>query len=257
MIVRYLLAALVAGLFSGVFMTLAQEVGTVPIILKAETYEGGAAPMVHPSEDGATEQNSSQSLGPAIVKFAMSLNPVSPAYADNGADDGDGGIMFGMSRFSGTLLANLVASAGFALVLAGFSLVSGRPVTVANGVLWGIAGWLAIHMLPSLGLPPGPPGFPNADVVSRKIWWTATVFLSVGGIYLLALVRGLVAKIGGLLLLIAPHVYGAPKPDDIISSLPAYLGAEFAVAALGTTLFFWMVLGLALGFTNEKIARSA
>jgi len=41
--------------------------------------------------------------------------------------------MFGMSRFSGTLLANLVTGAGFGLLLAGFSLVSGHPITVANG----------------------------------------------------------------------------------------------------------------------------
>ena len=46
MIVRYLLAALVAGLFSGVLMTAAQEARVVPLILHAEEFEGGdeAAP---------------------------------------------------------------------------------------------------------------------------------------------------------------------------------------------------------------------
>ncbi|WP_312419399.1 CbtA family protein, partial [Shinella sp.] len=77
------------------------------------------------------------------------------------------------------------------------------------------------------------------------------------GLYLLFLKPGIVAKIAGLVLIAAPQVYGAPQPSDISSAVPAVLGAEFAVAALATTLFFWIVLGLSLGFANEKIAKAA
>lgn len=261
MIVRYLLAALVAGLFSGVLMTAAQEARVVPLILHAEQFEGGeAAPAgegnTPATTDGAATMQEHSSLGAVILDVASALSPVSVAYAHDGGGEDEGGIMFGMSRFSGTLFANLVTGAGFALLLAGFSLVSGNPITVANGALWGAAGWLAVHMLPSIGLPPELPGFPAADLAQRKIWWIATVALSVAGLYLLFLKPGIVAKIVGIVLLAAPQVYGAPQPSDISSNVPAVLGAEFAVAALATTLFFWIVLGLSLGFANEKIAKA-
>lgn len=165
--------------------------------------------------------------------------------------------MFGMSRFSGTLLANLVTSAGFALLLAGVSLVSGHPITVANGVFWGAAGWLAVHMLPSIGLPPELPGVPAAEIVARKTWWMIAVALSAGGLYLLFLKQGIAARIVGAVLIAAPQAYGAPQPADMTTNVPAGLGAEFAVAALATTLFFWIVLGLSLGFANERITKAA
>ncbi|MBN9057239.1 MAG: CbtA family protein [Rhizobiales bacterium] len=260
MIVRYLLAALVAGLFSGALMTAAQEARVVPLILHAEEFEGEAAAPAGegttPSADGAVQTQEHSSLGAAILDVAAYLSPVSVAQAHDSEGHEDGGIMFGMSRFSGTLLANLVTGTGFALLLAGFSLVSGHPITVANGALWGAAGWLAVHMLPAIGLPPELPGFPAADLGDRQVWWIATVVLSAAGLYLLFLKDGIVAKVAGIVLVAAPQVYGAPQPGDISSNVPAVLGAEFAVAALATTLFFWIVLGLSLGFANEKIARA-
>ena len=256
MIVRYLLAALVAGLFSGVLMTAAQEARVVPLILHAEEFEGGEEEA--PAATGGAAQTQEQSfIGAAMLDVASYLSPVSVAHAHEGEEHEEGGIMFGMSRFSGTLLANLVTGAGFALLLAGFSLVSGHPITVANGALWGAAGWLAVHMLPAVGLPPELPGFPAADLGDRQVWWVATIVLSAAGLYLLFLRPGIVAKVIGVALIAAPQVYGAPQPADISSNVPAVLGAEFAVAALATTLFFWIVLGLSLGFANEKIARAA
>ena len=263
MIVKYLLAALVAGLFSGALMTAAQEARVIPLILHAEEYEGGeaapapAATGAQPAEaqPEATNEHSALGVGAALSEIAGYLSPVSVAYAHDGAHD-DGGIMFGMSRFSGTLFANLVAGAGFALLLAGVSLVTGNLITVANGALWGAAGWLAVHLLPAIGLPPELPGFPAAELADRQVWWLATVALSAGGLYLLILKDGPAAKVAGIALIAAPQVYGAPQPADIASNVPAVLGAEFAVAALATTLFFWIVLGLSLGFANEKIAKA-
>lgn len=263
MIVKYLLAALVAGLFSGALMTAAQEARVIPLILHAEEYEGGGtepAPAGTGTETQpqATQEHSALGVGAVLSEIAGYLSPVSVAYAHGGeAHEDEGGIMFGMSRFSGTLLANLVAGAGFALLLAGVSLVTGNPITVANGALWGAAGWLAVHLLPAIGLPPELPGFPAADLAERQVWWLSTVALSAGGLYLLILKDGLGAKVAGIALIAAPHVYGAPQPTDLASNVPAVLGAEFAVAALATTLFFWIVLGLSLGFANEKIVKAA
>lgn len=261
MIVRYLLAALVAGLFSGALMTVAQEARVIPLILHAEEYEGGEAEPAAPAatdtevEPGAAHEHSSLRIGAALSEVTAYLSPISVAHAHEGEHE-DGGIMFGMSRFSGTLMANLVTGAGFALLLAGVSLVTGNAITVANGALWGAAGWLAVHLLPAIGLPPELPGFPAAELGDRQAWWGATVVLSAVGLYLLILKDGIAAKVAGIALVAAPQVYGAPQPADIASNVPAVLGAEFAVAALATTLFFWIVLGLSLGYANEKIARA-
>lgn len=263
MIVKYLLAALVAGLFTGAVTTAAQEYRVVPLILHAEEFEGGDQPAADPAtQTPATETHDHSSLGtgvkafPGLSAIASLFNPVTPAYAHETGEE-EGGIMFGMSRFSGTLIANLVTGTGFALLLAGVSLVSGHAVTVANGAIWGAAGWLAVHMLPAVGLPPELPGFPAAELGDRQVWWIASVLLSALGLYLVILRPETLAKVAGLVLIAAPLAWGAPQPADITSAVPAVLAAEFAVAALATALFSWIVLGLVLGFLNEKFTRSA
>ncbi|MFP5078125.1 CbtA family protein [Rhizobium sp. YIM 134829] len=247
MILRTLLVALVAGLIAGVFMTGAQHLRVVPLILEAEVYEQGAA---HADHAGL------RSSGPGL--FAQ-LSPVSPAYAHDaeGAHGEEGGLLFGLNRFSGTLLANLVAGAGFSLLLMGIALVTGEGVTARNGLIWGAFGWLAVHLLPSLGLPPELPGFPAAELSDRQLWWIATVLFSAAGLGLLALRRETAARIGGLVLIALPHLWGAPQPTDLASPVPAVLGAEFAVAALATTLAFWLVLGLVHGLLNDRAARAS
>jgi cobalt transporter subunit CbtA len=262
MIVKTLLAAIVAGLIAGVFMTAAQELRVTPLILHAEEFEGQApaAPGEPSGEQPAATDHQHSSLN-EISTFGTVLallSPVTPAYAhEHEGEHEEGGIMFGMSRFSGTLLANLVTGAGFSLLLAGISLVIGYPITLGNGALWGAFGWLAVHLLPAIGLPPELPGFPAADLGDRQFWWGATVLFSAGGLYLLALRREISAKVAGLVLLAAPHAYGAPAPLDISSNVPAVLGAEFAVAALATTLAFWIVLGVASGFINDRFLKAA
>ncbi|WP_331371723.1 CbtA family protein [Sinorhizobium chiapasense] len=255
MIVKTLLAAIVAGLIAGVFMTAAQEMRVVPLILHAEEYEIQAPATQEPAAAGHDQHSSLNGTSPAGALLSA-LSPVTPAYAhEHEGEHEEGGIMFGLSRFSGTLLANLVTGAGFSLLLAGVSLVIGYPITLANGALWGACGWLAVHLLPAIGLPPELPGFPAAELGERQVWWAATVLLSAAGLYLLALRRELVAKIVGLALIAAPQIYGAPQPLDISSNVPAVLGAEFAVAALATTLAFWLVLGVVSGFINDRFVK--
>jgi cobalt transporter subunit CbtA len=137
--------------------------------------------------------------------------------------------------------------------MAGVSMASGVNVTFSTGLVWGVLGWLSVQFLPSLGLPPELPGFPTADLSVRKIWWVATVGLSIFGFWLLLLTRSKATKGVGLAALMAPHVYGAPQPVNIASEVPAYLASQYAVATMATTLFFWLALGLALGFIMDRM----
>ncbi len=244
MIIRLLLAAIVAGLVSGVLMTGAQELKVTPLILHAEQYETGRA--VGHSADVSS---------PALILLGELFNPIDHAFAHADGEE-DSAILLGLDRLGGTLMANLVTGAGFSLILLAASLMAGNRITLRTGVLWGAAGWLVFQFLPAIGLPPELPGFPAADLGERQIWWMATVVLSAIALYFLVLRNEPWAKALGVVVMAAPHLYGAPRPIDISSDVPALLGAEFAVAALATTAFFWVVLGLLLGGAVDRFGRA-
>lgn len=171
MIIRLLLAAIVAGLVSGILMTGAQELKVTPLILHAEQYETGSA-----------VEHSADVNSPALMLLGELFNPINQAFAHADGEEASG-ILFGLDRFGGTLMANLVTGAGFSLILLAASLMAGVQITLRTGVLWGAAGWLAFQFLPAIGLPPELPGFPAADLAERQTWWMATVVLSVIALY--------------------------------------------------------------------------
>lgn len=236
MLIRYLLATLVAGLLAGLLVTPAMYLKTVPLIIQAETYEDAGGGHSH----GEAE---------AVAPHDHAADAVSEGEEEAGAE-----LPFG--RFGNTLLANLVAGAGFALLLGGVALLLGRRITPQNGILWGMAGFFAVAFLPALGLSPELPAMPAADLAQRQLWWLFTVVLSGVGIYLLVLRGEIVSRVFGLVLLIAPHLYGAPHPEDIASPIPALLASQYAVASLATNLFMWAVIGLALGWFIQNYAKS-
>jgi cobalt transporter subunit CbtA len=235
MTVKFLLAALVAGIVAGIAMTAAQTVKVVPLILHAEKYE--KAPDHH---HGAAIEHDAGQDGSHM------------AAVDAGTSEGDGGRLFGIGRFGGTLMANLVTGAGFALLLGAIVLISGREITIANAFGWGLCGWFAVQFLPAMGLAPELPGMPAADLAMRQTWWVSAVLASAAGLWAVVFLKKVALRVGGLLLLAIPHLVGAPQPDDIASDVPAHLASEYTVAALATTLFFWLVLAYLLAWSNER-----
>lgn len=248
MIVRYLLAALVAGLIAGALQTVVQHAKVVPLILEAEKYEGGAP--VH-------EHTSGLQLSIVTSAQAQQSTTETTQAAPAAAAEEEGGMLFGVGRTTGTLMANLVAGAGFSLLLMAAVVVTGRSLTLANGALWGAAAWLTFHLLPSVGLPPELPGFPAAELFDRQVWWIGTVIATAVSLYLIVLRKEPVAKAAGVVLMLVPHVIGAPQPADITSNVPAILTAEFAVATLSAGLLFWIVLGLSMGAINDRLVKTA
>ncbi|MEJ5019718.1 CbtA family protein [Ochrobactrum vermis] len=233
MLIRYLLATLAAGLLAGLLVTPAMYLKTVPLILQAETYEEAGGGHSHGEAEAAPHDHGA-------------------AAAD--AEEEGAELPFG--RLGNTILANLVAGAGFALLLGGVALLLGRRITVQNGAYWGVAGFFAVAFLPALGLSPELPAMPAADLAERQLWWIATVVLSGLGLYLIVLRQEIWAKILGLVLIMAPHLYGAPHPEDISSPIPSLLASQYAVASLATNLFMWAVIGLALGWFIQHYASS-
>ena len=61
--------------------------------------------------------------------------------------------------------------------------------------------------------------------------------------------------IGGALLIVAPHLVGAPEPEIFTGPAPTEIGALFAGRALGIGLASWALLGYfsALFLAQETI----
>lgn len=219
MMIRVLLAAIFAGLLAGAFATVAQSARVIPLILEAETYENAGAPD-HSHEQGTAAHDHGEE-----------------AWAPED----------GLERTFFTLLSNLVVGASFALLLTAAIMLLNQPISTRSGLLWGAGGFAAFVLAPNFGLPPELPGMPAGDLLERQIWWAATVAMTAGGLLMLALKRHLLWMLAGVALIVLPHIYGAPEALAHESDVPANLAAEFVIATVVTSAFFWLVLGGLLG----------
>lgn len=225
---RIATSALFAGFAAGLIAALLQLYFVQPVLLHAELYEGGE-----------------------LIHFGASSTV--PAHQDVGGID--------LQRDGLSVLFTALVYTGYAfLLVAAMALASERgvAVTARTGLLWGVAGWVAVHFAPAISLPPELPGVAAADVSERQIWWFATVACSGLAMALIAFGRTPVAWGAAVVLLLAPHVVGAPQPDVFSGPVPPELGGEFAGRALGVGLAAWALLGLFAGyFWSRETAASA
>jgi cobalt transporter subunit CbtA len=233
--------AALAGLLAGIVMTAMQTYATVPLILKAETFEGAAGGHDHGAADTEAAAPHSHDAG-------------TPAHEH---DEDAWAPADGFERFAYTALANIVTAIGFALVLAAVSEFFGGIAGWRQGVFWGFAGFAVFTLAPGLGLPPELPAMPAADLRDRQVWWTATVIATAAGLGLIAFRSGMIWSMVGVALIVAPHIVGAPQPVSHDSPVPADLHHQFVVAATVTNLIFWVVLGGLAGAIRSKVVRPA
>jgi cobalt transporter subunit CbtA len=213
------LVAAIAGAVAGLAMTVAQQVTTVPLILKAEVYEEhGAAPAAH--DHGDTAQASAQQ------------------HEDEGWAP-----VNGFERTGFSALANIVTGVGFALLLVAASELAGGIRDWRQGVFWGLAGFAVFTLAPSLGLPPELPAMPAAELGARQLWWVATAASTAMALGLLVYGRSPWAVLAAIALLVAPYLIGAPQPTNYETPIPEGLHQSFVVAVMLTTLLFWLLLG--------------
>lgn len=249
MIARYLLAALAAGLLAGLLITPVQYARVLPLILHAEEFEAAGADAHRHGHGASSAATPAAGFGEGRLVLAhLSGKGAEPQAGEPEAR------LFG-TRLAGMILANLVAGAGFALILAAVSLMLGVPVTRANGALWGLAGFAVFGLAPSVGLAPELPAMPAADLALRQTWWIAAAAFTALGAYALILRREPWTKALGVAAIALPQVWGAPEAADLASPIPPTLAAEFAVASLATGVVFWLLLGLAAGEAFDRLGR--
>src|SRR3954453_20591775 len=209
MIQRVLKAGFLAGLVVGLAVAVLQQFTTSQLILKGEVYEKAA----HDHHAGLKS--------PALPIVLVHDHGTSAAAA--GPDEEDEGWQpaNGWQRVTATSVATIATSIGYALILIAAMLAAGVPIVPRTALLWGIAAFAATSLAPALGLAPELPGSAAAPLVARQVWWVATALCTAGGMFLLARIEYTTAKIVGLLLIVLPHLVGAPKPAAFKSTAPA------------------------------------
>lgn len=236
MLHRLFFTALLAGLVAGIVLASVQALRAIPLIHEAEVYETAAA---HPSR-----RPSGPPQDEVIGKQAA------PTETHKGPAEA------GVERYAFTLLADLLAAIGFALLLvAGYAFfgVTAWP----KGLLWGLGGFLAFALAPSLGLPPELPGTEAAALPLRQLWWIMTASGTAAGLLLIAFARHWLWKALGAALLALPHLIGAPQPEHAAMVAPAALAESFVTASLAANLVFWLVLGPLAAWLFEKLVQPA
>ena len=111
-------------------------------------------------------------------------------------------------------------------------------------MLWGLAGYATFCLAPTLGLPPELPGTAAADLLQRQIWWVSTAASTAVAIALVVFGRHWALKVLGVVILVMPHVMGAPQPLVHASLAPQALETQFKVASQLTNAAFWLALGV-------------
>jgi len=206
---------LLAGTAAGLLLFILQRFTTFPLIEKAETYESAAADTMHREDEGWK-----------------------PAE--------------GIERTLFTVLTTVLAAIGCAALLFGIIALKPVPLDWKRGALWGIAAFVCIDLAPAFGLPPKPPGAPVADIYARQLWWVAAVISMAIALWLLLDRRKPVAvRLIGLLVAILPDAIGAPVAAGV-SSIPASLIHQFAMASIVTTGIFWIALGSLGGLLYQR-----
>jgi cobalt transporter subunit CbtA len=226
MFTRILISALFAGFAAGLIAALLQLAFVQPVLLHAELFESGT--LTHFGTAGSS------------------------AHADVGGMD--------LVRDGLSILFSALVYTGYALILVALMAMAderGVQITARQGLLWGLAGFITVHFAPAIGLPPELPGSSAADVTIRQVWWFSTVAATGLAIWLIAFGSNWIVWTLAAVLLLAPHVIGAPHPDMFHGTVPPELGGMFAGRALGVGMATWVLLGLFAAYFWQREGEHA
>jgi len=218
MFTRIFVSALFAGMAAGLIAALLQLVFVQPLLLHAELYETGALDHFGAISDVPAQQDT---RGIDLMRDGLSIG------------------------------VTMVIYSGFALVLMAIMAqaeIRSVRIDARTGLIWGIAGFVAVQLAPGFGLAPEVPGVAAADLAARQIWWVSTVIAAGVAMGLLAFGKNWGAWGLACVLLLAPHLIGAPEPDVFAGPVPTEIGALFAARSLGVSMVAWVLLGSFCGY---------
>lgn len=226
----FLTVALLAGISAGLVNWGAHMLGTTPLILQAEVYEKAG-------EAAASSESTTEASGTEHHHDAETWEP---------AD--------GWERNLFTLGADMVTGVGYAFLLTAAIVIFGKGADWRRGILWGLAGFACFSLAPGLGLPPELPGTEAAPLAARQVWWIGTVAATAGGLFAAVRLRNVYGYAIAVVLIALPHIIGAPKPEAAGGLAPEELERKFVLIAIGSSLVFWLVLGVLTGAFFKRYA---
>lgn len=222
--VRILTSALFAGAVGGLVAALLQLYFVQPVMLHAELYESGVLEHFGVRSDTSAHQDLRG---------------------------------FDVARDGLSIVFTILTYTGYALVLvAAMSLAEQRGAAISPrmGLIWGLAGFVAVQFAPGFSLAPEVPGVAAAALFDRQMWWLATVVSAGAGLWLVAFGRSRMAWGAAVVLLLAPHAIGAPEPEVFIGSAPPEIAALFTARAYGVGMAAWAVIGCLAGYFWSRTA---
>lgn len=244
---RFLSAVLLAGLFAGLVLTAVQKIQVTPIIAQAEVYEEAAA-------QAALAKPAMPTMSGSVAMPEMAAHAHAMPADQHHHDAPEWEPANGAERTFYTIMANVTMAVGFGLMLGAAILLRGGVSGWREGLLWGLAGYAVVFAAPSLGLAPAVPGTQAAPLLDRQIWWISTATCTAVALALLVFGRHWGLKALAVLLLILPHIIGAPEPQVHGGAAPAELARTFIVATTIANGVFWLALGGAFGYLTKKLA---
>lgn len=220
---RIIYTALFVGLLSGLVLSAAQMATVNPIIFAAESYESEGVVVGH--DHGSHD------------------------HGDSWAPED------GAERTAYTVFANVSAGIGFAAILLALmsqlQLSGVTQLSLSKGLLWGIAGFVAVFVAPAIGLPPEIPGIQAAAIEKRQLWWILAVVAVAAGLLILSFAP-FKYKALGLISLVIPYVVSIPHhqgptfahPDPSVVEALTRLHEQFLLSSAISNLLFWLALGV-------------
>lgn len=248
MMMRVLSVGLLAGLLAGVVVATLQNFTTTPLILQAEVFENAAPEKKASLYDDLIVHTVASDMPQFILVHSEA------GHEHGGAEEwapGDGA-----ERILYTSTATIGAAIGFAFLLIAGMLLAGDTINERNALAWAAAGFVVTGLAPAVGLSPELPGMPAADLFARQAWWVLTAALTALSLWLFLRTDNVSLKLVAILLLIAPHMLGAPHlAEGEASRVPAELAARFAAMSLAVHAALWIATGVAVALLWPALAR--
>ena len=252
---RLIWAALATAVVVGSVQTGVQRWQAAPLILAAEVYEAQKAEAPEPVA-AATH----------VHADAAAPHEHGHAHEDNVAKEWEP--ENGFERIGWTWVANSLHAFSMALLV--FAVMGvwlyRRGASVGSLALaaWvTAAGFVSLHLWPSLGMPAEVPGVEAAPLHARQVWWVLAVGSAAGACAVAGFVRASWRWLVAAALLALPFVVGAPQlqGDTLAGFDPeahaalSQLGTQFIWATTWVALSFWASMGVVGGLAFQRWVR--